>query len=544
MGITVPFVFQNLPPTPFTPAAYLDANFAALAAAANAQTQSVISFGADPTGVQLSDAAVQAAVNTGAPVFFPAGTYQINGPIICKSPNQTFFGPGVIKTPAIWIAGTVPASSGTVRPQLFWLTSTASNCVFSGLRFDGSATSSITGAPTGQPGFIGSQASNTTVTGCSFSSLPITVTPPSGQFIIFAGNGNLVNGCVFNNGANGLLGSSTFGGGAVYSQANNTVVTGSYFYGANDTICTLNFSGATRPFGLVVTGNFFDGGTYGASAALGAVTVQGGAYGLVFTGNYVRGISNSVFIQGPIVTAAQTGIVVTSNIFDMINTAHIAYSDSVTPFAVYGVEISANQFLNLGPATTTFISTASYGAKIHDNFFAVSAGNSGIDFPGGHSIADVNIYHNRFYLYDQVGPTVTFGVLLSASTVLGRTNIFENLFDTQGYAADVCVSVGAGGSVSTLRDNVVQIVEAGMVSPVLYKGTQWSDTITAALALPHTLSTDFPSSLLATVDPGTGKWAIGDHWRSSTPTAAATPGGYCVTAGTPGTWKDEAALAA
>jgi hypothetical protein len=44
--------------------------------------------------------------------------------------------------------------------------------------------------------------------------------------------------------------------------------------------------------------------------------------------------------------------------------------------------------------------------------------------------------------------------------------------------------------------------------------------------------------------PSAGTAAVGDTWLQTAPTAATSPGGMCVTAGSPGTWKGFAALAA
>jgi hypothetical protein len=53
-----------------------------------------------------------------------------------------------------------------------------------------------------------------------------------------------------------------------------------------------------------------------------------------------------------------------------------------------------------------------------------------------------------------------------------------------------------------------------------------------------------PAISTGTAIPTTGLWARGARIWSSTPTAGATPGWVCVTAGTPGTWKAMASLAA
>jgi hypothetical protein len=48
----------------------------------------------------------------------------------------------------------------------------------------------------------------------------------------------------------------------------------------------------------------------------------------------------------------------------------------------------------------------------------------------------------------------------------------------------------------------------------------------------------------ATAAPTAGTWRVGDIVWNSTPAASGIPGWMCVTAGTPGTWKAMAALAA
>lgn len=54
----------------------------------------------------------------------------------------------------------------------------------------------------------------------------------------------------------------------------------------------------------------------------------------------------------------------------------------------------------------------------------------------------------------------------------------------------------------------------------------------------------FITEQLSTVVPSSGTHQVGDTWINSAPVAAGVPGGMCVTAGTPGTWKNMAALAA
>lgn len=45
-----------------------------------------------------------------------------------------------------------------------------------------------------------------------------------------------------------------------------------------------------------------------------------------------------------------------------------------------------------------------------------------------------------------------------------------------------------------------------------------------------------------TVVPASGEWRVGDRWFNTEPAAGESPGGVCVAAGSPGTWKVESPL--
>jgi hypothetical protein len=64
----------------------------------------VLDYGADPTGVNDSSSAIQAAVNVGKSVFIPSGTFKINSVVSLVADGQTVFGNGndsVLKIGAI-----------------------------------------------------------------------------------------------------------------------------------------------------------------------------------------------------------------------------------------------------------------------------------------------------------------------------------------------------------------------------------------------------------------------------------------------------------
>jgi len=84
---------------------------------------SVIDFGADPTGVEDSTAAVQNAVNSGRHVFVPTGTYRIDGTIVFSDNQSMELGQKAFLTrksadssntdPVVWVRGSSVAIYGS-----------------------------------------------------------------------------------------------------------------------------------------------------------------------------------------------------------------------------------------------------------------------------------------------------------------------------------------------------------------------------------------------------------------------------------------------
>lgn len=91
---------------------------------------SVIDYGADPTGIRDSTAAIQAAVDTASGehpqlVLMPPGRYQINNPIILQNPSST-----------LTVPGPIPMLTGTVPPgKIGDVDDTSSTTIFCGPNF-------------------------------------------------------------------------------------------------------------------------------------------------------------------------------------------------------------------------------------------------------------------------------------------------------------------------------------------------------------------------------------------------------------------------
>jgi hypothetical protein len=56
--------------------------------------ENVVDYGADPTGATESTTAIQAAIDTGNSVYFPAGTYKVSGLTIEDKQNVSYFSDG------------------------------------------------------------------------------------------------------------------------------------------------------------------------------------------------------------------------------------------------------------------------------------------------------------------------------------------------------------------------------------------------------------------------------------------------------------------
>lgn len=93
--------------------------------------ENVVDYGADPTGATESTTAIQAAIDTGNSVYFPAGTYKVSGLTIEDKQNVSYFsdGPAIITN-----VGTTKTS------RIFEMVGTLIDVTFDGFEIIGDGT--------------------------------------------------------------------------------------------------------------------------------------------------------------------------------------------------------------------------------------------------------------------------------------------------------------------------------------------------------------------------------------------------------------------
>ena len=476
-------------------------------------------FGAKSDGATDASTAVQTmvdAVETNfsgpATLSFPSGNWLVNGGIVVSEPGLKFEGPGTIQTPSTWTSTTNSTPSFGTQHTIFFLTADATDVSFDGLKFYGGNTATLSGSDTVQVHFIQSIGARTSITNCSFDYLPIqTSNPVGGLFVILEGGNNSVTDSYFNGEANGVLTVGTFGGGALYfGDPMESLVANDRFYNFNDTDITADSTGApSLSYGITVTGNYFDGGTYGATAQEGAFTLQSGSYGATFAGNYVRGISEAVWVQNTGASAiAPLGLTVTGNTFDMENGAVYAYSDVAPPYSSFapsnanGVTLADNTVINMGGSTACGAVCAAF--QIGGSNYEISGNiiqtveNSGVSATegiylvqtaAGQPVAHLKISGNKFTANNSTAPSAFINV--ASTTILDDVIIEDNECYANPSAANICVnfqnSTAGQTNVILARNTATSLVSGTPNYGKLYQGSPWGDLAYNALPADHTL---------------------------------------------------------
>jgi len=184
--------------------------------------------------------------------------------------------------------------------------------------------------------------------------------------------------------------------------------------------------------------------------------------------------------------------------------------------------------------------------------------------PNANGIIDNSSYYN---LYQEASGSLWIGCLLDNSrwhgaVVNGNSNIFVGCrfsggFENTGGSPSGLVINGDDNLVlsNTSRWNDGYGIEfgSGASSNIIALNNLKSNTLgatnaTAAIRAANTLlrnkADGEPEQTFGTAAPASGTWARGSICWNTTPSASGTPGWVCTSAGTPGTWKAMAILAA
>lgn len=254
---------------------------------------------------------------------------------------------------------------------------------------------------------------------------------------------------------------------------------------------------------------------------------------------------NSIIVAGINISSSTYGANIGPNVFDQGVAA-----TTMTPQYV-GIYVNAASNVSIAPQNMQIANTLanSHGIFVYANGVSIS----NISIEGGLIIG-------CDYAAVRVDSTNSFTV--SSFSITG-TRIGGGSNNVHGLLLNEIVGGAATGVVCQTGTGIALSISASTQFRVA--GGRYTTTGATAVAtnnpctdsvidesvyiggLPGSMSnagTGIRAYVQLSAQPASGTWAVGDHWRTTTPAASTTSGGYCVGAGVPGTWKNEAALAA
>lgn len=241
----------------------------------------VLDYGAVGDGVTADTAAIQTAIDTGKPVFFPRGTYLCDA-LTTDTDGQTIFGDGPLSV--ILKTGSVNANQFTVS---------ANSVEFFGLRFNGNATSE-SGANGGFAIEIAASYTGANIHDCLFSG----ATAPVGWQCAVKFNSGCDNSACRNCRFERLWGANSgFGYGVLSGAAARLVVSGNIFVmtnGSRGRHAVYLSAGCTNS---VVSSNAIVGSSE-AAISIYAQGAQPANSGIVVVGNVITGSGNAANTSG------------------------------------------------------------------------------------------------------------------------------------------------------------------------------------------------------------------------------------------------------
>lgn len=551
---------------------------------------SVTDFGADPSGVSDSTAAIQLAINSGVDaVFFRAGSYKISGPITCVS-NQRLYGSGTL----VLYEGSSP---------FFFNVSSRTNVVFDGLSFAGRRSSWTYAFQAGMPDvssrsrfspIYGVGASQITIQNCSFSELysaaiyltgsivsekaafngfkVINCSCTSSNFelaVIIACGDILVTGCRTSENRNTSGLAQLVGNGFIATACNDVRITDNYFGACNgngckiesangaiifsNNTCELNdFNGvafqesgierddvANHNERITVSGNTF---IRPLVAGVGAESGTANAvWNATVTGNVFFGcVANGVMLSGK-------NWVVDGNAFigPSVNRSGV----STSPSGVFINQGNGNTIQNITISNNTFDkNTAGVvgGAEVQLgnnpsqnmivrglNIVGNTIKNSifrGVGCQNNVNVSDVLISGNVFSK-DTLDGTTSQDIYVFNADHAVRWTVCNNT-----VAQGISVHLTNAGSYAAVYGNKVTATESKDAANGYIVG------VNGTLASVYDLGRRLVQR--ASAAPLSGTYEVGDIVWNTSPTAGGSVGWICTTSGTPGTWKTFGAISA
>ena len=187
-----------------------------------------------------------------------------------------------------------------------------------------------------------------------------------------------------------------------------------------------------------------------------------------------------------------------------------------TPITCSGVQesvIANNQFLDICQGSTAIVSDSAIYLSFQSDRNIITGNSFGI-----------GLFTPRFYIALQPAGTPTLkiptGNVITGNTFLRTTAGNFNIINNTASEDYLCQNI-ISGNISLAG------ASQGMVSGAVYFSNEGANKVVHDNAVPVA-----------------GTFAVGDKCWNTIPSAGGTPGWVCTTAGTPGTWKEMANLAA
>lgn len=478
----------------------------------NGEAVNVLDYGADNTGATDTTAKIQAAIDTGKSVYFPAGTYLVTSLTIQNKTEVSYFANNDVTITNDGV--------GTGSALMMQLVGTISNIEFNGLKFVGDgSTNAYNGA-----------------IGCSSNQTIDTV---------------LFNDLWIENVRLGLALNADLGG-----SFTNSVVDSCYFK---------NIVGETPSagYGIICPNAFYTTITNCTFENVGRHDVYVGRGGYVNVSNcYFKDHRKDTHTNNPrgAVQISRTAafVNVTNCIFTNFYDGAVQISHgSGEPQDCRYINIEGCQFENaLDAVPTIFIglqeeptTPITRNINIIGNQFysSYTTGGPSISVANGQQIL---IKDNQFKMDGIAGTAVVINVGSSSYSANANSvkyvTIVDNQFRISGstgsvYLTNLAGYVGANIDNSIWIDTKFYKYDVGL-TPVVW-GSADSGFVNEGVQGAVGRS-DRTSITYWTAAPTTGTWQRGDIVWNILPSAGGYVGWICTTAGTPGTWKTFGAITA
>ncbi len=551
------------------------------------QVYNVKAYGAVGDGVANDHVAIQAALTAagaaeGGVVFVPAGTYLVGVAVNIPS-NVTLTGTGmmsVLKAAASMTANNIVVLQGVTDVTL------------SNLKLEHNGTGSQVGAIT-YTGAGNTIAVRHTVSGCHITNTSNNAFRVASPVKDFKFAGNYIYSCVSGiscqptvTGSRGIDISHNHirditGTGAVCIQVYGPAasryadvrISNNYLEPGGSTSIPIEPTGID---GCVVSGNVIEASTRGVSSGtcteliiannimrdqtLYAVETQN-SHCVTIANNIAYSCASLVHETGSI---ASTDLSITGNLHVGTGlSAPITGNHAVKIFQGTGVYIANNAFRGLEhieQAIRLGVGLAVNNATVKDNHLLVDTANSGpmfinMSFGTDQLVEDNKVKITRDLVVADDNKrviSVTQGGNVTGAVVRNNEVVFAGTI----AAATSLVAIGTAFAGAGTLPRSAFIGNRAINGPIGFRCDSTSadmlfqdnegrscttevSAINTAVILRRT-----KREYEATATPTAGTWQVGDRVWNSTPAAAGIPGWVCTTAGTPGTWKAMANLAA